>query len=275
MAPLYEHGTLKAKDGLDLYFCKDIPDNPKAVVVVVHGLAEHCGRYDYVTRAFNQAGYGVYRFDNRGHGRSGGERAYVDSFHDYFDDADVVVEKARADYPNLPVFLLGHSMGGFIAAGYGAKYPGKLRGEVFSGAAVRPLPAFAFLDDMENYRARGREALPNALGHLVSRDPAVVRDYAADPLVLKSITLQLAGAVWKDGVAWVGGHAAFIDAPCLILHGGDDRIVPPDASQWLHGNVSSRDKTLKMYPGLYHEIMNEREKDEVLTDIVDWLDAHA
>ncbi len=273
MPAVLAHGVLKAKDGLDLFYCKDIPENPQAIVVIVHGLAEHCGRYDYVTAAFNKENFGVYRFDNRGHGKSGGERGYVEDYNEYLDDAHLVVEQAKTDYPTLPVFLLGHSMGGFIAAGYAAKYPGSVKGQVFSGAAVMPLPAFDFLNNMD-YKAVGKDRIPNALSAVVSRDPAVVRDYDNDPLVLKDFTMQLAGTVLKDGVAWVQENVGRINVPCLILHGDDDQIVPKESGQWLHDNITVADKTLKIYPELFHEILNEKEKDQVLTDIIDWLHAH-
>lgn len=265
-------GFLKSSDGTDIFFSRDVPDTPKAVVVIVHGLAEHCGRYEYVVRALNAAGYGVYRFDNRGHGRSGGDRGYLESFHAFLDDASVMVEKAVAENAALPVFVLGHSMGGFIAAGYAAKYPGRVRGQVFSGAAVRVLPGFEYLQH-EDYRPKGRDMLPNALGHLVSRDAAVVAAYAADPLVQKEFTLQLAGTVWKDGVAWLEKNAAAITVPALVLHGADDKIVPPGDSEWLYAAMASDDKKLVLYPELYHEILNDPEKDAVLADITAWMDA--
>lgn len=269
---IHENGTLRAQDGTLLFFSRDIPDNPKAVLVIIHGLAEHSGRYDYVVEKFTGAGYAVYRFDNRGHGKSGGDRGYLESFHDFLDDADLVIDKARVDFLSLPVFVLGHSMGGFIAAGYAAKYPGKVAGQIFSGAAVRVLPGFEYLQN-EEYRARGREILPNALGHLVSRDQGIVAAYAADPLVQKEFTLRLAGAVWKDGVTWLKVNAVAITVPALVLHGADDKIVPAGDSEWLYEAVSSKDKKLKLYPNLYHEILNEPEKDEVIADILAWLDS--
>lgn len=265
--------TLKTSDGLDLSLVKNIPQNPKAMIVIVHGLAEHNGRYDYVVSKFNSQGFGVYRFDNRGHGKSQGERGYVESFHQYIDDTAQVVDVAVAENTGLPVFVLGHSMGGFIATGFAIKYNGKAKGQIFSGAAVRPLPAFDFLKDMD-YKSKGREMLPNALGHLVSRDQNVVKAYADDPLVLKKVSTQLAGTVWKDGVAWIAENVSKIKVPALILHGDDDKIVPASGSVWLNETISSSDKTLKLYKGLYHEILNEKEKDEVLKDIFDWINKH-
>ena len=270
MKSIHEYGSIQARDGLELFISRDIPENPRAVLVIVHGLAEHSGRYDYVAEKFQNAGFGVIRFDNRGHGKSRGDRAWIESFQEYIDDANSVVNRTAEEFAGIPLFLMGHSMGGFIATGYAIKYPGKVQGQIFSGAAVGPLSAFDFLRDMD-YKAHGRDPLPNGLGHLVSRDPAVVSAYAQDPLVLKSITTQLAGSVWKDGVAWIEANAHTINVPALILHGGDDQIVPPAASEWLYNQIASTDKSLKIYPGLYHEILNDPEKDQVISDIVAWV----
>ena len=141
MAAKRMEGKLKSFDGTELFYRKDVPEKPKAIVVIVHGLCEHSGRYDYVTEKFNEKGLGVYRFDNRGHGKSGGDRGYVEDFQHFFDDADKIVELALKEQKDLPVFMLGHSMGGFIAAGYGMKYPGKLRGQIFSGPALLEIEA--------------------------------------------------------------------------------------------------------------------------------------
>lgn len=121
-------------DGMRLYMKKDVPADAKVICVVVHGLCEHQGRYDYLVGKFNAAGIGTYRFDHRGHGRSEGERTYYENFHDMIDDAKAVVDVAKAENPDKPVFLLGHSMGGFCVSLFGAKYPGAVKGIVMSGA---------------------------------------------------------------------------------------------------------------------------------------------
>jgi alpha-beta hydrolase superfamily lysophospholipase len=266
-------GKLWALDGMDLYFRKDIPGNQKATFVFVHGLAEHCGRYEYVACKLNDFGYGVYRYDNRSHGQSGGVRGYVDDFQLFIDDADLLVEMARRENPGLPVFMLGHSMGGFIAAAYGSKYPGKLKGQVFTGAAVIHLPLFAELR-AAGYEAVADQQLPNTLASEVCRDPQVVRAYEEDPLVLKAIYFKLLGETFIRGIDWLAENIANFDAPCLILHGGDDHLVPVASAEWLYANVSSQDKQIKIYPDLYHEILNEYEKDAVLEDIREWVEKH-
>ena len=127
-------------DGEQLYLNKEIPEQAKAVAVIVHGLCEHQGRYDYFAELFHQAGVGTYRFDHRGHGRSKGERTFYSDFNELLDDTHVVVNMAIAENPDIPVFLIGHSMGGFTVALYGAKYPDqRLQGIVTSGALTYDL----------------------------------------------------------------------------------------------------------------------------------------
>ena len=122
-------------DGMKLYLNKEVPKNRKAVAVIVHGLCEHQGRYDYLAGIFHDAGIGTYRFDHRGHGRSEGERTYYSDFNQLLDDTNVVVDMAIAENPDVPIFLLGHSMGGFTVSLYGVKYPDKkLKGIITSWA---------------------------------------------------------------------------------------------------------------------------------------------
>lgn len=264
-------GDFKSFDATELYFRKDIPKEPKAIVILVHGLCEHLGRYDYVVKRFNEFGYGVYRFDNRGHGQSGGEKGYIDDFQYFFDDAHVVVEQAKKDFPNLPIFMLGHSMGGFIAAGYGVKYPDSLNGQILSGAATTILPIFEDLKKVD-FDLNPRVKVPNALSSVICRDEAVVKDYDNDPLVLKETNQKLLGETFVRGPIWLEEHIKEYRYPCLILHGDDDRIVTKEASEWFYENISSKDKELKLYDEFFHEILNEKDKEIVIEDIKKWMD---
>ncbi len=268
---MHEEMAVAAPDGMELFHIKDSPEDPKAIIVLVHGLAEHCGRYDHVVQKLNEFGYGVYRFDNRGHGRSGGKRGYLDNFHLFIDDADLFVELAKNENSGLPIFMLGHSMGGFITAGYGSKYPGKLKGQIFSGPVIIELPIFDPLKEMDLVNAP-ETPIPNSLSALICRDKAVVKDYEDDPLVLKETTLKLLTNVFIEGVEWLGENLKHYDYPCLILHGGDDQIVDKASAEYFYENITVKDKTLKIYKDFYHEILNETEKDQVLGDIKNWLD---
>ncbi|PKM52217.1 MAG: alpha/beta hydrolase [Firmicutes bacterium HGW-Firmicutes-7] len=264
-------GQIKSFDETELHFRKDIPNNPKAIVIIVHGLCEHLGRYDYLVEKFNQFGYGVYRFDNRGHGKSGGERGYIDNFIYFIDDADEIVKLAMEEYANLPVFMLGHSMGGFITAGYGVKYKDKLTGQVFSGPCTIQLPIFEDLEKVD-FDNEPRIKVPNSLSSIICRDEEVINAYDNDPLVLKETNQKLLGEVFVKGPVWLEENIKKYTYPCLILHGEDDRIVIPEAGKWLYREIASIDKKLKLYEGFFHEILNEKEKDVVIEDIKDWID---
>ncbi|WP_300670162.1 alpha/beta hydrolase [Desulfoluna sp.] len=257
---------------VDIFVVSNPVKAPRAVVVIVHGLAEHLGRYDGVAQELNASGFSVYRFDNQGHGRSGGERGYLDDFHAFIDDADRLVEKARAENPGLPVFMLGHSMGGFITGAYGVKYPGKLAGQILSGAAVTVLPLFEAFKDID-FQNEPRVKVPNALSAVICRDKAVVDAYDNDPLVLKETCQKLLGEVFINGATWLMEKLPAYAYPCLILHGGDDQIVTPEASRFMHATIASEDKTLKVYPAFYHEILNEFGREEVVADITQWIEA--
>jgi len=258
--------------GVDLFVDISRAQAPRAVVVIVHGLAEHLGRYDLVTRELNEAGCSVYRFDNQGHGRSGGERGYLDDFHSFIDDADILVEKARQENPGLPLFMLGHSMGGFITAAYGVSYPGKLAGQILSGAAVTLLPLFEAFKEID-FEKDPRIRVPNDLSNLICRDKVVVDAYNEDPLVLKETCQKLLGEVFINGANWLVDKLPGYACPCLILHGEDDQIVTPEASRFMYDHIASTDKTLKMYPQYYHEILNELGREEVMADITGWIEA--
>jgi alpha-beta hydrolase superfamily lysophospholipase len=269
-----QEDRIKTADGTELFILHNPLARPKGVVIIVHGICEHSGRYDHVVSRLNAGGFSVFRFDLRGHGRSGGERGFVSDFNLFIEDTDQVVNLAREEYPDLPLFLLGHSMGGFIAACYGVKYPDPLTGLIHSGAAVIVLPMVAALGDFD-YDALAMNPIPNDLSEMVSRDPQVVKAYQEDPLVQKSFTTKLMGEVFIRGAKWLMGNMSGYRYPCLILHGGGDQIVPPDASRYLHEHISSSEKTLRVYDGLYHEILNEPEKETVLEDIRQWIEARS
>ena len=162
--------TFEAFDGTELYGKTDSVAEPRGVVVIVHGLCEHQGRYDYLTMRLNAQGYSVYRFDHRGHGRSKGTKVYYGAFDEIAKDIDVVVDRAIAENPEAPIFVLGHSMGGYGAALYGHLHPGKADGYVLSGAWTRDnkgLGAAALQSD-----APDTAYMPNELGDGVCSDPA-------------------------------------------------------------------------------------------------------
>jgi len=262
-----------AKDGTSLFYRQDFPAEMKATVVIVHGVNEHCGRYQYITECLNKAGYGVMRFDLRGHGKSGGERGYTGSLFDFSDDVRIFTEMTKKAAPSVPVYMLGHSMGSFISAMYAIRFPGQIEGQVLSGipAIVLPLPTLRLLKFLP-YDTFPMIRVAAGLDDKVSRDPAVAEDYVADPLNLKKSTIKMAAEMFLKGPAWMAQHVKEYTLPCLLLHGGGDLIVTPASSEWFFNNISSTDKQRIVYPVLYHEIFNEKERDLPISDAISWLD---
>ena len=254
-------------DGTQLFLKKDIPDAAKAIVVIVHGLCEHHGRYDFLVEKFCAGGVGCYRFDHRGHGRSEGERTYYASWHELPDDTNVIVEIAKQENPGVPVFLLGHSMGGFTVTLYGCKYPGKVQGIVMSGALCRDNRRL-IADVPTNLDPHMQ--LPNELGDGVCSVKSVVEAYGADPYNTKTFTTGLCYAL-NAGVAWLGEHLAEFSSPVLLLHGEKDALVSVQDTYDSFNTIASSDRQMKIYGGLYHEIFNEVCKDEVIDDALRWI----
>ena len=269
------HGYLDGAGGRRIYWQSWRPEaEPHALIVIVHGAGEHSGRYGYVAETLVHDGYAAYSLDHRGHGRSDGPRGLIDRLDSAVADLDRLVSDALAQHPALPVFLLGHSMGGTIAVRYALSHQDRLTGMILTG----PL---AVIEAGAPLRLAGRvlsvvaPTLP-LIGvdpALVSRDPEVVSAYESDPLVhhgkLPARTLgELASAIdrFPDAVP-------AITVPTLILYGAEDRLCPPSGSRMLGERIGSQDKTVKAYDGLYHEILNEPERDAVLADIRGWLAA--
>ena len=264
-----EERILKSFDGVELYMKKETAPDNKAIVVIVHGLCEHQGRYDYFAEKLHAAGYGTYRFDHRGHGRSQGEMPNYGCYHEILDDTNVIVDLAIAENPHIPVYLLGHSMGGFAVSLYGAKYPDKkLRGIVTSGAAVcDTIGLFAGAPEGLDPNI----PLPNELGSGVCSVAEVVDWYGKDPYNKKAYAIGLVYAL-KAGQKWFSESMKTFAYPVFITHGEKDGLVGMDDSVIFFKNAVSADKTLKIYGNLFHEILNEYCKDEVIADMIDWMD---
>jgi lysophospholipase len=253
-------------DDTRLFLKTDAPATPKAIIVIVHGLCEHLGRYDYLTQALLDHNLGVYRFDHRGHGKSKGKPVFYNDFHEMIDDVHAVVERAKAENPGRPLFLIGHSMGGLAVTTYGMKYPNTVNGIIASGAVTRFNNAFQIPPDqpVDAY-------FPNELAGGVCSDPAVVEAYVNDPLVAKEISFGLFYNLFA-AVEWNKAHSSQFVDPALLLHGANDGLVSEKDSRDLFGDIASADKTLKIYAFLFHEIFNEPSKDEVIGDVIAWIE---
>ena len=253
------------------------PDvTPRAVVILSHGFGEHARRYDHVSARFGREGLVTYALDHRGHGRSGGKRVLVKDISEYTGDFDTLVGIATQEHPGVTRIVLGHSMGGGIVFAYGVEHPDDYDLMVLSGPAVAAQtavsPLLAWLAKAIGAIAPGLPVQQLDAG-AISRDPAVVNAYNTDLLVHHGkVPAGLARALMLVGET-MPQRAASLTAPLLVVHGSDDRLIPVDGSRQLVAAVGSPDVELKVYPGLYHEVFNEPEQDQVLDDVVSWINA--
>jgi acylglycerol lipase len=249
----------------------------RAVIVLVHGLGEHSGRYDHVVGRLLGEGYAIHTLDHRGHGRSDGSRAFIENMDNAVADVDTLVDRAMAAQPGVPVFMLGHSMGGLISVRYALAHQERLAGVILSAtlaqldAVPKPLELVARALSVIAPRAP-----LIAIDHgLVSRDPAVVEGYRSDPLVHHGKVPARTAVQLADAVERFPSTVGAITVPTLILYGTADALCTPAGSVMLGERIGAADKTVRAYDGLFHEILNEPERETVLDDIVGWLDTRA
>ena len=252
--------------------------DPRAVVVISHGLAEHGGRYPEVAARLVASEYAVYALDHRGHGRSGGPRANIDRFAYLVSDLGTFAGRAQREHPGVPVFLLGHSMGGAIALACALRYKGSLKGLVLSAPA---LAAGETVSSLKMLTLRLLSSLaPNARAltlpaAAISRDPAVVEAYEQDPLVFRGAIPARTIVELLQAMAAFPVSAPELRIPVLVQHGTADKLVPLAATRPIYETLGqSKGRTLRTYEGLFHEIYNEPERDRVLADLAVWLEAH-
>ena len=250
---------------------------PRAIVLIAHGLFEHAGRYAHVAARLNGAGYRVVAIDHLGHGRSDGTRGFVPAFSVYRDGMDALLAEVQAEWPRVPLLLLGHSMGGLIAVHHLLEHQAAYAAAAVSGPAILPAaPPSALTIWISRLLARVAPRLGVVAldGDGVSRDPAVVAAYKSDPLNYHGkIGARLAKELF-DAMAAAREGAAQLALPLLVQHGDADRMAAPAGGQYLFDHAGSADKRLLRYPGLFHEIYNEPEQAQVLSDLVAWFDAH-
>jgi acylglycerol lipase len=272
----HEEGRFGGEGGLEIYWQAWLPEGePRAVIVLAHGASEHGGRYAWTGEELNKRGYAVYAIDHRGHGRSAGDRAVIDRMHNAVEDLHTLVERAQGAYPGRPLVLLGHSMGGAVALAYTAEHEDALDALVLSGA----LAVLEAASPVQRVAGRVLSVVAPSLGVVaidssaVSRDPEVVADYDADPLNYHGKLPARTVAELSRAIDRFPDAVTHFRLPMLVMHGTADRLVPIAGSEMVVDRAGSDDKTFKRYDGLFHEILNEPERQQVLDDIADWLDA--
>ena len=251
------------------------PPEVTGVVILCHGYAEHARRYDHVAQRFGEGGLLTYALDLRGHGRSGGKRVHLKNMSEYTADFHHLVGIATAAHPELKRVVLGHSMGGGVVFAYGVEHPGEYAAMVLSGPAVYAQDGVSpVMIAVANLLGSVLPGLPveKLPADAVSRDPAVVAAYEADPLIHHgSLPAGIAKALIGVGKT-MPQRAAALTAPLLVVHGGQDSLIPVAGSQRLVECVGSSDVSLKVYPELFHEVFNEPERAVVLDDVVSWIE---
>jgi alpha-beta hydrolase superfamily lysophospholipase len=270
-----QESAFSSSDGLSLFRRSWLPERTTRALLVVHGFGEHSGRYDELAAWFADRGCAVHAFDLRGHGRSAGTRTHVDDFEDYLADVERLHELVRDEHPELPLTLLGHSMGGLIGLAYLAARRRAPTSAVISAPALLPDRAVS----------RGRRLLARTLQRLaprlamtsgldptgLSRDEEVVRRYVNDPLVVRTMTAGLGGALLSAAPA-LRARAREIEVPVLLLHGAADPICPVAGSEEIAKELTAAGSALRVYPELRHEIFNEPERHRVFADAWEWIE---
>jgi alpha-beta hydrolase superfamily lysophospholipase len=271
-------GTFRGVRNLTIYHQTWLPEGEiKAAILIVHGLGECCMRYTNVVTHLVPQGYAVYGFDLPGHGKSEGVREFVKEFAEYTQTVTAVYNIVQAEQPGKPVFLLGHSMGGLVACHYLLDHSADFQGAVISAPGIM-IPEF--VTKFTVFAGKVLSIIAPKFGLLgldadsVSRDPAVVQSYKNDPLVFHGKTTARLSAELLKAMITVNEKMEQITTPLILLHGSQDKLANPKASQLLYERVSSTDKTLKIYEGLAHEVFNEPEHTDVLGDVAAWLTAH-
>lgn len=278
MIPVKEMQYLTTPDEIQLYMTGWLVEQARGAVLIVHGIGEHSGRYPHVVTALNLRGYSVFTYDQRGHGKSGGQRVYFETPDTLPGDLALVADNVRDTVYGTPLFIYGHSLGSLVTLAYALDHQNQLAGLILTGAPLdydaNVSPALAAAAKVMNKVLPRLQALELVNLKDLSHDPAVVKAYADDPLNYHGRMSVRTGNNFLELLTRTRARLPELTLPLLILHGGDDAICPPSGSVRLHDQAASTDKTLILYPGLYHEIHNEPSRVDVIKDILAWLDSH-
>ncbi len=265
----------KTNDGMTMFGREWKPESEiKGAISLVHGLGEHTGRYQYVAEKLTGAGYALVGFDLRGHGKSEGKRGHAPSFNIFMDDIDKNIQITKEHFPGVPVFLYGHSLGGILVIYYSLTRKSDLKGIIVTSpglATGTPLPAAKLLLAKIMNRLMPSLTLENGLDlDNLSHDPAVKEKYVNDPLVHPMISARLGMEMFAAG-NYALAHASELNYPMLLLQGAADHLVNPKVTADFAQKANPHMLTYHEFPGLFHELHNEPQKDEILKVIIDWL----
>lgn len=269
-----ESGLVGVGD-LALYAQTWKPDaEPRAVVALVHGVGEHSGRYMNVVGPLVEDGYAVYSFDQRGHGRSAGTRVHINRWAEYRDDLATFLASVAEQEPGRPVVIYGHSMGSLVVLDYLLQNPSGLAGAIISGVALQPAgvgsPAMIAMARVLTHVTPKLSVSLGIEAEALTRDPEALAAYHADELVTGRATVRW-GTESLDTVERIKSGMAGIRLPVLVVHGGDDRLNMVAGAHALVDALCLEDKTLRVYPGVYHEPHNDLGHEQLAADVTSWL----
>ncbi len=271
----HRENTFLGTDNVTLYYQSwHPPMRSSAIVVLVHGLGAHSGWFPNVVRTLVESGYAVYAVDLRGHGRSAGQRGYINCWEEFRRDLRTFLELIAPQTPNLPVFLLGHSMGGAVVLDYVLRDPRGLQGAILMAPALKHVGitpwrlGLGFILSAIYPRFAVDAGLESG-----ARDLELLEAYERDPLRHTTGTARLITEFFHT-INWLERHISELKIPLLILHGDADRIAFPETSRRLFDRITFPDKTRYEYPGLCHELHNDFDYPHVLSDLLDWLAKH-
>ncbi len=273
---MYKEKFLKGVDSNSIFTVTSVPVDAKGRLLILHGLHDHCGRYEHVSDYFDTRDFATVRYDMRGFGKSEGLSGYINHFDEYINDLNTVVRHYLND-SQLPTYLLAHSMGALISSHHILQYGNPYNGVIFSGGLFKVNEDISpILQKMSGVTSRLFPKLQTIKldANGLSRDPEVAQKIAGDHLHYMGGVRVRTGSEVMKATARLEDQLEKLDFPMLILHGGDDTVTKHEASELLFKRSKSKDKTLKIYPGAYHELMNETNKEEVLDDIHQWIMEH-
>ena len=262
--------------GFKIFVHSWIPDSrPRAVVVICHGVNSHGGQYTWAGEQFAGSGLAAYALDLRGRGKSDGERFYVEDIADYVADVANTVKLAKSRHPGLPVFLLGHSAGGVVSSVYVLENQAELTGFICESFAFQvPAPGFALAAIKALSHIAPRLPVLTLKNEDFSRDPKAVEALNNDPLIAHEVQPAMTVAALVRADERLHDEFPSITLPVLIMHGTDDKATVCKGSQFFYDTAGSKDKTLKLYEGHYHDLFNDFGKEQAMADVKGWIDAH-
>lgn len=272
----YREYLVKTADNSALYAQSWRPANPIGVIIMVHGYAEHSGRYQWTALQLVDRGFAIYAFDLRGHGKSSGARKII-RFNDCFKDLAAFLEQVRLKEPDKPLFLFGHSLGGTVAALFVIRHKPLINGLILGSTFLKTnVDVSGALLQLVILLGNLMSRLPTVFldSQTISRDQLVVNLYKADLLIGHGqIPAQTLAEIFK-AIYEIRSRVNEIELPLLVVHGVADRLANVEGSKSIYTGASSKDKSIKLYDGMHHELLNEPEKVEVLSDISTWLRDH-